>query len=214
MSVETKTIRWSLWKTAISQGIVFFIILLGYAYIYNNELSLLAISQAIAGAAGFMVGISLALGSLAYFKRSLGPKVANRKYIGLVGFWLALTYAVMLLFVDPDRYLFGIFGTLSTTDGFFGLTAIIILSIMALVSNNWGIKKLGAKNWRMILRLGYVAYFLLVLRAITLEWEIWTAWWNMPLFELPPPRLLVSIFAVLVILLRVAVTVSKTLKRR
>ncbi len=212
MSVDTKTIQWKLWKTAISQAIIFFIILLGYAYIYNNELSLLCVSQAVAGTAGFMIGISLALGSLAYFKRSLGPKVANRKYIGLVGFWLALTYTLMLLWLDPDRYFFGFFGTISAADGFFGLTAIIILSFMALISNNWGIRKLGVKNWRIVLRLGYVAYFLLVLRAIALEWEIWSAWWSMPLFELPPPRLVVSIFAILVILLRIAVSISKQIK--
>ena len=87
-----------------------------------------------------------------------------------------------------------------------------ILTFTALISNNWGIKKLG-RNWRRLMRLGYLAYALLIARAIVIEWDLWSLWRETGK-GIPPPRLLVSIFALLVILFRGLMITSKLIKRR
>ncbi len=202
------SIQHKLWLRAVIITAGLLAILLIYTYWYNSEFSLLSISQAVAGTAGFLIGASFALGPLAHYFKKLSPKVALRKYIGLMGFWLALTYSVLLILVDPNRYWHNLPANLGTADVLLGVLAVAILSVMALVSNRWGIKTLGPKTWKQTLRLGYVAYALLIARGIVLEWQLWSDWFS-SLDGVPPPRLVLSVFALAVITLRITVLLKK-----
>lgn len=179
-------------------GLIFFGL---YAYLYLGDFSLLGLSMTIAGTASLCIGISFALSGLSYyigyFRRFLG----YRRYIGLLGYFFALTYSIMLLFVDPDYYYRGFIANIGSMNFILGLLAMAIFTTMAAISNNYSMKKLGVELSHAILRLGYLAYFILIIRAVIIEgstWEIWVKTLN----GLPPPRILISIFALLVILLR------------
>jgi len=181
-----------------------------YVYFLDGSLStLLSWSKVVAGTSAMVLGISLSLGSMGYYFDFLDKQVLYRKYLGLVGFWLALFYSVMLLFVNPNRYFFGFFDNLGSADFVFGLAAMAIFTMMALISNVPMMKWLGPERWRSLLSLGYVAYALLVIRAIFIEGEAWMLWWQTPDSGLAPARLVISVFAVAVLLLRLSVPISK-----
>jgi sulfoxide reductase heme-binding subunit YedZ len=44
----------------------------------------------------------------------------------------------------------------------FGLTGLTILVLLGLTSNNWAVRKLGGKRWKMLHRLAYVAAIVLI----------------------------------------------------
>jgi sulfoxide reductase heme-binding subunit YedZ len=44
----------------------------------------------------------------------------------------------------------------------FGLTGLTILVVLALTSNNWSVRKLGGKRWKLLHRLAYVAAIVLI----------------------------------------------------
>jgi len=44
----------------------------------------------------------------------------------------------------------------------FGLAVLSILVVLALTSNNWSVRKLGAKRWKLLHRLAYVAAMILI----------------------------------------------------
>lgn len=79
-----------------------------------------------------------------------------RRLIGIVAFLLALAHAYLLVikrsydFLDVKTYFIY----------FPGLTSFVILTILAVTSNEWSIKKLK-KNWKRIHQLTYLAMFLL-----------------------------------------------------
>lgn len=186
-----------------------------YVYFLDGSLStLLSWSKVVAGTSAVALGISLSLGSIGYYFDFLDKQVLYRKYLGLVGFWLALFYSVMLLFVNPSRYFFGFFDNLGSADFIFGLAAMAIFTMMALISNIPMMKWLGPERWRSLLSLGYVAYALLVIRAIFIEGDMWLRWWQTMDSGLAPARLVISLFAVVVLLLRVSVPVSKFIRSK
>ena len=61
-----------------------------------------------------------------------------------------------------------------------------------------------------VLGLGYVGYAILVMRAILIEFPIWSLWFETSSGP-PPGRLVLSVIAVGVLILRLAVAVDKHL---
>lgn len=212
-TVNKSNIAFKMWAVPMAIAVGLFVIFNIYAYFWQSELSLFTLSVAIAGAAAFCIGFSFALSAMSYYFNFLDREIAYRKNLGLVGYFLALIYSVLLLFVDPDKYFYGFFENLRSADFILGLLSMGILTLMAIVSNNFVMRKIGSHAWRFILRLGYVAYFLLIVRAVIVEGEDWFLW--LQRFDnLPPPRLLVSIFAASVIALRVSMEISMRFKRQ
>ncbi|MBI5037481.1 MAG: ferric reductase-like transmembrane domain-containing protein [Candidatus Kerfeldbacteria bacterium] len=197
-----------MWRSAILLAFGILVVLVGYVYLYNDGLTALAWSQAVAGTAALMIGISFALSGIGYWWDFLDARVGYRKYYGLVGYYFALLHSVMLLFIFPNRYWYGFFENFFTPNIILGLIAMTILTMMAIVSNNWAMRRLGPIHWRQLLRLGYLAYALLIVRALYIEGGNWLAWLRS--FDgLPPPRLIVSICAAAVIIFRGSVFISK-----
>jgi len=202
-----------MWFASLSLTGVFFVLLSLYTYFYNDQAyNLTALSQATASIAALMIGLSFAMSGLTYYFDFLDSKLAYRKYFGLAGYYLALLYIFSLLLLEPKRYFFGFFDNIVSADFLLGLSAMAILSFVALISNSWGIKKLGP-HWRPSQRLGYLAYALLIVRAVVIEWDVWIEWWE-NFAGLPPPRLLISIFALLVILFRGSMIVPQFLRQK
>lgn len=187
------------------------LVLLAFTNIYNffyfGSLTTRSMVEATAAAAALMIGISFSLSSMSYYFDFLDSKIAFRKEIGLIGYYLALAYAILLAINRPEMYISGFFKNLLTADIILGLSAMTILTAMALVSINKVMMKITPAVGKKVLRLGYVAYFLLILRAIILERETWLSWFT-NYDGLPPARLLVSFFAGFVIILRLMMAIS------
>ncbi len=200
-------IAFKMWLFPIIIAVSFFIIFSTYEFFRTGDLTFSVLSAALAGTAAVCIGFSFALSGMSYYFNFLDHELAYRKNLGLTGYSLALLYSFSLLFINPGRYFSGFFENLISYDFILGLAAMGILTLMAVVSNNFVMRKIGAYAWRFILRLGYLAYFLLILRAVVIDGDSWLIW--LQRFDnLPPPRFLVSIFAIFVIGLRVSMEIS------
>lgn len=210
-----------LWKNSllIAGGVgAFFVV---YVSILDGPFTLVSFAKVMAGMANFLFAMSLSLSSFGYFFNFLDSKVVYRKYLGLLGYFAALSYALLLLVLRPERYLFGLPEYFWTSDVLLGLAAMGIFTGMALISNDRAMLAIGPVRWRNLLRLGYVAFFLLVVRAVMNESnpigadpkpEYWLAYFQ-SLDTLPPTRLLFSVVAMTVIFSRLAVEFDKYRKR-
>ena len=89
-SPNSQTHHFNFWPGAIKFGSIICFTLIIYTWLYNSAFNLISFSQAVAGAAGILIGSSLALSGMGYFFDFLDSKVAYRKQLGLLGFWLAL----------------------------------------------------------------------------------------------------------------------------
>lgn len=93
-----------------------------------------------------------------------------RRHIGVASFWFTLGHAYLLVlktnfdFFDLETYL----------QYYTGITSFFIFTILTITSNDWSIKKLGAKSWKRLHQLTYLAMFLLLLHI----WLIMSGDWS------------------------------------
>lgn len=206
-ATKKSSINLKLWTGPVILSAVLLIFTNSYNFFYFGSFTTKSIVEAIAGAAAILIGISFSLSSMSYYFNFLDTKLAYRKEIGLLGYYLAVTYSVLLMITVPERYLNGFSTHILSWDFILGLSALAILTAMALVSVNKIMMKVTPAVGRKILRFGYVAYFLLIVRAIILEHDIWLSWianYN----GLPPARLLVTFFSSFVIILRIMMAIG------
>jgi len=86
----------------------------------------------------------------------------------------------------------GLLRSLSKPFIWFGLTGLSILVVLALTSNNWSIRALGGKNWKLLHRLAYVAAAVLIYHQAIAgkgHWQI-ARWLLFPLAALQLGRLI------------------------
>lgn len=198
----------------------------GFFYLYvtllDGPFTLVSFAKVMAGTANFLFAASLSLSSLGYFFDFLDSKVVYRKYFGLLGYFSALTYMLLLPILQPEHYWYGFFENFWTSDFLLGISAMAIFTMMTLISNDRAMMAIGPVRWRNLLRLGYLAFFLLVIRAMMnesnaigadLRPEMWGEYLR-NFDTLPPPRLLFSIVGMSVVFLRLAVEFDKWRKRR
>lgn len=178
----------------------------------DGSLALLTWSKALGGAAAVCIAISFSLSGFCYYFNFLDTKLVYRKYFGLTGYWFAFAYSISLLFVNPKRYFYGFFDNIFSADFILGIAAMSIFTFMALISNAWAMKAMGPQNWRRGLRLGYFAWLMLAIRAYTIEKDLWMHWWQ-NLDSFPPPRMLLSLLVLTVILFRISIEISKFIKK-
>ncbi len=200
-----------MWRKTLRLTFYLYVALLWAMYLIDGSITFVTISKVTAAAAALLIGFSFALSGFCYYWDFLDSKIGLRKYLGLMGFWLALAYSLSLLVVDPDRYFFGFFRNFWTVDFILGLISMAFFTFMAFVSRDSMMRKMGPHRWRMALRWGYVAWLFLAIRAAIIEQDIWIAYFR-TLKGFPPPRLLLSLYVVAIILFRLAVEVSKHMK--
>lgn len=189
----------------------------GYVFILDGKFDLVSLAKVMAGTANFLFAASFSLSALGYYFNFLDSKIIYRKYLGLLGFFASLIYSLLLPLVRPERYFYGFFENFWSSDVLLGLGSMIIFAVMAIISNNNAMQAIGPIRWRAILRLGYVAFFLLVLRAYLNNEnpigsdprpEMWAAYFAHP-SGLPPVRLFLSFIAMAVIFLRLSIEFDK-----
>lgn len=202
-----------LWRQSIALALLLFVYSLSYALLYVGTFSLVPLATAFAMTGGLLIGLSFALSGICFYTNIIDSAIMYRKYFGILGWCFALLYSVMLVFLYPDLYGYGLFTRLGTPEVWLGLTAMGILTVMTLVSNTAMMRHLGGSRWKFIMHLGYGAYALLIARAVLLEGSSWLRWLE-ALRGLPPPRLLLSIYAAAVIALRISIPLTKWRRNR
>lgn len=200
------------WTHALGFASIVFTVALLYVSAYGVTDPMAALVQGLGGTAGVLIGSSFALSSFCYYFDFLDTKIIYRKYLGLLGFYFATATCIFLFLSRPDIYIYNFRTFMQTPSFLFGFPAMVILAFMALISNNYAMRLLGPQNWRRALRLGYIAYILLIVKAYFLEKYVWGAWWE-TVDGLPPPELVLTVFAICVLLFRASVFIIKAMKK-
>src|SRR3989339_1117750 len=203
-----KHIKRKIWIHSWILALVIYIGLLGLTYWLDKSFNFLTISKALAGTSALLLGISFSLSGFCYWWDFLDTKIGYRKQIGLAAYWLALAYSLSLLLVDQNKYLFHFFDNLFSADILLGTISMAIFTFLAIISTDKMMLRLGPKIWRQMLRLGYLAWVILALRAYFIEKTVWLEYLNSP-EGFPPPRLLLTVFVIVVIIFRLSVDLSK-----
>lgn len=191
-----------LWRQVFFFTLILFVFFGGYNLTLFHEFSVRWLSQTLIGTSGILFCFSLGLSSLNfYFSATFARRVIYRKYLGLMGYFVALIDLGLLLALEHEYYVFGLTENLFTPDLLLGGMAMVIFTMMALISNQEATQVLGPKLWRNLLRLGYVALFFLVVRAFVIEGVGWNKWFFDPTGP-PPVRLLISFMAIMVLFAR------------
>lgn len=161
-------------------------------------------NKAAADTAIILIGMSMWLTSICYFWNFLDWAIIYRKYFGLVGFAFAvahllLSWSPFLTLLVPANWQAGRIWPLAT-----GAVALLIFTAMALISNSAAAKMLGGKRWRQFLRVGYGALMLVWAHVVLLKSSRWVTWYQEGMTTPPSLSFLVTIFMVIVVVMRLA----------
>lgn len=211
--IFVKSIVHTLWIHSILFATIIYVVLAEYIFIQKGDLNIFFLNEAVGGTASIMIGLSFAFSGFCYYFDFLDTKIAYRKYFGLVGFWCAFLYTIVLSLLYPQKYIFGLSHHVWSVDILFGGIALMIFAVMAIVSTRSIMMRLGVHNWRRILRLGYLAFVLLIIRAVVVEGETWRLWFANPI-TLPPLRMIHTLFAFLVLLFRGSMVIMEFVKKK
>lgn len=198
------------WRDSFICAFLVFVVSSYYAFFASGNYTITEISMAIAATASILIGLSFALSGFCYYFDFLDKKIMYRKYLGLTGYWFAFVYCILLLILEPAKYFYQ---NAFNAEIVLGFLAMAILTFMVIISNTSAMRMLGPQNWRYGLRLGYIAYALLIVRAYIIEGDRWRLWILEP-NNLPPLRLVLSVFALGVILFRISVMIAKASRKR
>lgn len=212
-NIFARSVRLKMWRNSLIIAYNIFLIFLWYAFFLRGSLTIASVNDVIAATASIMIGFSFALSGLCYYFNFLDTKIAYRKYLGLVGFWLAFLYTFILVILNPQKYFYGLFAHVWSADIILGFMALGIFTFMAIISTHWAMRRMGVTYWRIGLRLGYLAYALLIMRAIIIEGDMWQIWFAYP-HGLPPLRLIGTVFATLVLCLRGSIIIVEYVKKK
>jgi DMSO/TMAO reductase YedYZ heme-binding membrane subunit len=214
-----------LWRNAIIVAIMTLILLNIYDYFYMGGVDIYVFNRSLANAAIVMIGLSFCFSGLAYFFKLRQDIFIHRKYFGLTGFWLALFHSVFsaynyFLNQYSPKPAFEFFHTwnilganIPNVYSFIpAVIGILIFIFMSIITNKFAIKRLG-KNWRPALRIGYIAYVLVIIHFTIKRLSIWLLWFRHP-NTLPHITLILGVFAWFVIFLRVALFFSEMKKKQ
>lgn len=81
-----------------------------------------------------------------------------RRRLGVASFWFTLGHGYLLVL----KRNFDFFDLQTYSQYYTGVSSFVIFTLLAITSNDWSIKKLGAKNWKTLHQLTYLAIFLLL----------------------------------------------------
>lgn len=198
-----------LWLKAVWFAFAVLLFCLAYLMLEHGEISVGVWSKAFASAAVVLIGCSFALSGLCYFWNFVDTKIIYRKYIGLMGFYLAVVHAgfsIALLRQFTDFWTYYGVPANAVSNGM-AVLALLIFLMMAAISNQFAVHELGTTRWRQLLRVGYLGYVFAMIHFGVKRWDEWGVWVS-DSSGLPPISLLLIIFAVFVIFLRGALWVS------
>lgn len=193
---------------------VFSLIVFGLSYAYISWLQLPSeLNKSVADTAIILMGASMILSSICYFFNALDKMIIYRKYLGLVGFAYAVAHLILSWNAFMSLFKIATWQTDRVWPVFAGLLATIIFTVMALISNTYAAGKLGGRRWKFILRTGYLAVIFVAVHVGLLRLPRWISWFQEGMQTPPSLSLLVTLFMVLVVLMRIVLWWSVSRKR-
>jgi hypothetical protein len=191
-------------ETTLAATFILLPLFMAYVLILDGTLlSIAALGKVCAGTSAILLGLSLGAGSFSYYTGVVVTD-AEKKYLGVAGVLFALAYSCILPYIDPNLYWYHLPEHALSVDVITGALSMLIFIGMIVVMERPCVTWLGMARARQFLSWGYIAYALLVFRAIWIEWDQWVTWYTY-MDTLPPPRILLSIFATAVLCVRVSV---------
>jgi len=199
------------WKTAGALALTLGVLSGMYVVALEVELfSLQGVSFVLAAVASFLFALALVASSVSYYIGWPNMRWGYQKQIGVLAFWLASLYCVTLVVLYPELYGYGLIDNLLTADVLLGGVAMVIFASMVGINSKFIAPYFSWDTIKFVLGLGYVGYALLVIRAILLEWSLWESW--LVTFEgYPPGRMVLSVVALIVLLLRISIPIHMAL---
>lgn len=200
--------EYQLWRNSFIFSIFLFIILSFYTYLNWNNYNLFIANKTFADTAMFLIGISFMFSGLGHFF-NYNKYFVYRKYIGIMGFFYAFMHGIISLFLLPKIFPFPTYYLRSNNiiPFLFAFFSLVILLMMAIISNKYFIKKLGGQTWRILLRTGYIAFVFAIIHFGLKKYNSWFAWLS-NMNRLPPLNFIVVFFGIFVIGLRIALHIS------
>lgn len=207
-------VRTRFWRNSFYWSFLFLLLWSLYFYYEQGFYNFGSFAESFEQTAYVMIAVSFGLGTFAFYFNVLDNQLGYRKYFGLVGFWYLVLYFFILITTKPESY--GFKQILGSFNPEFTLLVIplLIMALMALISQGHMPARLGAHLWRNLLRAGYSIYAFLIPRAIIFDGDSWVAWQQgLSSCSLPPPSLLTTALAVVVILFRLSVFPVRVLRK-
>lgn len=196
------------------QTSIFAAVIFGLFYFYISWMGIPSVTnKAMADTSIFLMGWSMLLSSVCYFWNVLDKMIVYRKYLGLVGFAFAIAHLVLswsafLNLLSAETWQAG-----KMWAPFTGTLAFLIFTVMALISNTLMAKKLGGRTWKLILRTGYVAVIFVAIHVVVLKSARWITWMQEGFPTPPSLSFMISIFMLIVLVMRVALWIALKMKK-
>ena len=185
MSVGYVAVQWNrhkrVYDALLAGGALFYVALFVAAgrLLYTGRHAIsdeILVMRALGTCALLLLHVILCIGPLARLDRRFLPLLYNRRHLGVATFIVALGHGLLATgyyhgfgVVDPLTSLLTgntNFGSLSAFPfQLLGLAALLILFLMAATSHDFWLRNLGARAWKRLHMLVYVAYGLLVMHV-------------------------------------------------
>ena len=204
-----------LWSDIIVYSLVLFIVVSSYFFIQRGSYDFGIFSQVLSNVGMLLIGLSFALSGICYFWNFADHFIIYRKQLGVVGFGYVFTHGIFSLFFLPEyRPILFYYLEKETIVAFlFALIAIMIYIMMIVISTKTMIQKIGGHTWRMLLRVGYIAYAFSLVHMWLNSYPFWLRYLSgQGRSPLPSFGLLTFLEGILVIILRIAVWISTSKK--
>lgn len=107
---------------------------------------------------------TLLMGPLAKLSKKFAPYLKHRRHVGVCVFLLAFTHAN---FIIVNYYNFDLENVYQVSSNFFGITALMILSVMALTSMNYFQHKMSLRAYNL-LHSGSLVFYILYVAMLSL----------------------------------------------
>lgn len=190
-------------------------VITAYYLVTRPEYDMRTFNRSLADLSFILMGISLILSSVCYFWDFADHFIIYRKHLGLIGFGYMVLHIVISLFYSTYQpFLLYYLKDSQILSFSAALTATGIFSLMAVISNRYSIQKIGPHRWRLIMRIGYIAYAMALIHFALRGWPYWMLWLTGKSTSLFPSfGLLVFIFGSVVLLMRILLFLV-TLKKK
>lgn len=155
-------------------GFIIFLILSFYIFERRGYYNLYIMNKVFAGTSLVLLCIVLLIGPLCGFSQKFTLWLTLRKELGMLSFFLALTHSIISFFFLPDKFPPIYFFNEEPVPFVFGLLSIILLTGIAIISNNFFMNKLGAQRWWFIQRWGArIAFVFIFLHLTIMKYRGW-----------------------------------------
>jgi DMSO/TMAO reductase YedYZ heme-binding membrane subunit len=208
------------WFSALMLTLIVFTLFSLLLFARRFDYDLFIANKAIASTAVVLIGVAFLIGPLAKFwSKKWAPRLYLRKYMGVVGFMMAVLHAVFSLMMLNMAYYPRLFedtgrltqaGEVSMVLGTLALLVFIVPAVTSLTLVEHSMKR---TEWKRLQRTGYIAYALVFFHIFVIKWQGWIApsnWLN----GLPPASLIAAAFIVFVLSMRAAALVSHIRKHK